>query len=340
VRILAVAHPVATAIDHAPYAELVRRGVDVHLVLPDGAPDHVPTELGGHGHRLQPTFPRRWIRRLHPDVVLVDVDAASATAARWVHAARRARVPVAVAAGAGGDGWPTRAIRDRTLRRTGGVIARTPAAARRARHSGARGPVELVPPAVLVPDTVMPPTEGRAFTIGFAGRLEVATGISDLLTAIDRLPRETRLLVATDGPLRPDVVAHPKVDLRRDVRRIDMGPIYAEMDVLVLPSGTPPSSPERLGPVLLDAMAHARPVLAAASGELPWVLGEARGGMTFPEGDIVTLATLLVDVREDATRWRALGAQGRADVVERFSAETSADALLDLAARLHAEGPR
>jgi glycosyltransferase involved in cell wall biosynthesis len=113
-----------------------------------------------------------------------------------------------------------------------------------------------------------------------------------------------------------------------------MGAVYAAMDVLVLPSRTTPAWAEQLGRVLLEAMAHGRPVIGAASGEIPWVLAEARGGVTFTEGDVAALAGLLVDVRADPTAWQALGARGRTDVQERFSVDASADALARLAERL------
>ena len=119
------------------------------------------------------------------------------------------------------------------------------------------------------------------------------------MAVIDRLPADTRLLIAGDGPLRELVAAHHKVDLRVGVRHDDMAALYRQMDVLVLPSRTTRRWSEQLGRVLLEAMAEGRPVIGAASGEIPWVLSEARGGMTFPEGDVVTLADLLVDVRSD-----------------------------------------
>jgi glycosyltransferase involved in cell wall biosynthesis len=203
-----------------------------------------------------------------------------------------------------------------------------------ARRWGARGVVELVPPPIDVPSQVAPFAGGAPVTIGFAGRLVEAKGIRDLLAAVDRLPADVRLLVAGDGPLSAEVAAHPKVDLRRGVRHGEMGPLYDAMDVLVLPSRTTPTWAEQLGRVLLEAMAHGRPVIGAASGEIPWVLSEARGGVTFVEGDVAQLAGLLDDVRADPDRWRALGATGRADVAERFSVAASADALARFAERL------
>jgi glycosyltransferase involved in cell wall biosynthesis len=253
-------------------------------------------------------------------------------------------VPVAVSAFENLDRslpLPARLLRRTTLRTPAGVFARTPTAAALVRRWGARGPVRLVPPAVVVPPR---PTEtsfaARPFTIGFAGRLVEAKGVLDLLAVIDRLPAGFRLLVAGDGPLRPKLAAHWKVDLRTGVRHDDMAALYEQMDVLVLPSHTTRTWSEQLGRVLLEAMACGCPVLATESGEMPWVLSEARGGMSFPEGDVATLATLLLDVHTHAARWRALGEQGRADVAERFSPEASATALLELAEALVAAHQR
>jgi glycosyltransferase involved in cell wall biosynthesis len=362
VRILAVGHPESVATNQEPYAALVRDGVDVQLVVPDRwhhelegevRPAEVHPDLEGRVHlariarpgsiqgHVHLTPPGRWLRKLQPDVVLVNEEHFSVPAAQWVQAARVRRVPVAINAWENLDRplpWPARVLRHTTLRASSGVFARTPAAAQWARRWGARGRIDLVPPPIVSPAGVTARPRGGPFTVGFAGRLVEAKGVLDLLAAVDRLGGQERILVAGDGPLRSEVAADPKVDLRLGVRHDEMGAVYAEMDVLVLPSHTTRTWSEQLGRVLLEAMAHGRPVIAAASGEMPWVLSEARGGMTYPEGDVPALADLLIDARSDPDRWRALGERGRADVVERFSPEASGKALLALATGLHRSG--
>ena len=364
-KVLAVGHPASVRTNQEPYAALLRLGVDVHLVVPDRwhheledapRPPEVHPELEGRVHRTRIAFPgaiqrhvhltppRRWLDELRPDVVLVDQECFSVPAAQWVRAATRRGVPVAVSAFENLDRslpWPARVLRRTTLRTPAGVFARTPTAAQLVRRWGARGPVHLVPPAVVVPPQPSPPAASdRPFTIGYAGRLVEAKGVLDLLAVIDRMPASFRLLVAGDGPLRAELAAHWKVDLRTGVRHDDMPALYAQMDVLVLPSHTTRTWSEQLGRVLLEAMAVGCPVIATATGEMPWVLSEARGGMTFPEGDVPTLATLLMDVHTHAPRWQDLGEQGRHDVAERFSPEASATALLDLAEALVAARDR
>jgi glycosyltransferase involved in cell wall biosynthesis len=362
-RIVAVGHPTSLAANQETYAALVGEGVDVQVVVPeqlhhglDGeprSPDAHPGLEGrvhrtriarsGSTHRqVHLTPPGRWLERLQPEVVLVDDERFSVPAAQWVQSARRRRIPIAVSAWENVDRpppWPTRALRHTTLRAASGVFARTPAAASWARRWGARGPIRLAAPAVSVPAIATERDGTGTFTVGYVGRLVESNGIADLLAAADRLPAATRLLIAGDGPLRELVAAHRKVDLRMGLSHDEMASVYEAMDVLVLPSRTTRTSSEPPGRVLLEAMAHGRPVIASASGEVPWILSEARGGMMFPEGDVVTLSNLIVDVRSDPARWRELAARGRRDVTERFSPEATAAALLELAKDLATGAP-
>jgi glycosyltransferase involved in cell wall biosynthesis len=359
-RILAVSHASAVAVNQEPYAALLRMGNDINVIVPDRwrheletspRPPEVHPQLDGRVHRsrvawpgaiqrhVHLTRPVRWIRRFRPDVVLVDEEPSSLPAAQWVRAASAQRVPVAVGAAENLDRplpGPARVMRRSTLRRADGVFPRTPTAGQLVDQWGFRGTTRLVPLAVVVPPATSPPPPDRPFTVGFAGRLVEAKGVPDLLDAVDRLQDDTRLVIAGDGPLRSDVAANPRVDLRHRVPHADMPALYDEIDVLVLPSRTTRTWSEQVGRVLLEAMACGRPVLASASGEMPWLLSQARGGKTFPEGDVAALAELLVDVRSNPERWRALGQQGRRDVAERFSPDAAAAAFLELATELRA----
>jgi glycosyltransferase involved in cell wall biosynthesis len=352
-RILVAAD--GSAADLEVYAALVELGADVQVVVGDdaaaapseggGAPAlealagrvHVTPapRLGRHGLHRHRSSPVRWIRQLGPDVVVSAHDA-SVASIRWVRAARRARVPIALTTWVG-DAPPGRIVRllqRRALRTVDGVVARTPSAARHARRAGARGPIRLVPPAVAGhPVTRVAPPD-RWFTVGYVGSLAGADGIDDVLAAVNRLPRETRLLVAGDGQVRAEVASHKKVDLRTGVPRGDLPALYGDMDVLVVPFPRAGADRELLGPVLLGAMATGTPVIGASTGDIPWVLAEACSGMTYRAGDVPALATLLMDARTDPDRWAASGQRARATVAARFSPAASASALLELAEEL------
>ncbi len=71
---------------------------------------------------------------------------------------------------------PVRRLRSRVLRNAAFVAARSDSAARLARAWGARGEVELAPPAVPAWETA-PAAAERPFTVGYAGRLVESKGL-------------------------------------------------------------------------------------------------------------------------------------------------------------------
>ena len=353
-RLLVVSHPAVVAANQLRYVALLDRGVDVQLVVPhlwqhelgdQPVPPEVHSRLDGRVHRariarpgsiqrhVHLTPPGRWLRRFRPDAVLVEEEHFSVPAAQWVASARLRRIPVAVQAYENLDRplpWPARVLRWYTLRGADGVHAGTPAAGDRARQWGARGVVHLVPAPIDASRPPVPPArDGHPLTVGYAGRLIESKGLLDLVAAVEAV-EGARLLAIGRGELAADLARHPAVELRDAVPHDDMPAVYAEMDVLVLPSRTTPTWAEQLGRVLLEAMVAGRPVIGSQSGEIPWVLEVARGGATFPEGDVAALAALLTGVRDDPDTWLQHAEQGRRDVLERFSPDASATAFLAL----------
>jgi glycosyltransferase involved in cell wall biosynthesis len=81
----------------------------------------------------------------------------------------------------------------------------------------------------------------------------------------------------------------------------------------VVPSLTRRNWREQFGRVAVEAMACGRPVVGAASGEIPRVLGAA--GCVVPEGDAAALAAALTALLADPARRAALGAAARARVL-------------------------
>ncbi|MHB8185472.1 MAG: glycosyltransferase [Dermatophilaceae bacterium] len=223
---------------------------------------------------------------------------------------------------------PARIIRSAVLPRATFVAARSDAAARLAVEWGARGDVRLIPH--HVPGWPLPERRSRArFTVGYAGRLVAEKGLDTLVAAIRRLALPVELLVAGDGPLRSWLES---VDLGasslRIVSGIDhaaMADLYAEMDVLVLPSRTTPGWAEQFGRVLVEALWCGTPVVGSDSGEIPWVIETTGGGLVFPEGDDAALADRLKKLRGDPELSHMLAERGRARSVELCGVEAVAD---------------
>ena len=160
------------------------------------------------------------------------------------------------------------------------------------------------------------------------GRLVWEKGHQDVIRALAALraglvgdgEQALRLLIVGAGPEEARLRRHAAelgvgelVEFRRSVPYPEMPAILARASCVVLASLPTPLWEEQFGMVLAEAMASGTPVIAAASGAIPEVVGA--GGMLFRPGDWLGLA-------------RALG-QGElvppsGELVERYSAEAAA----------------
>jgi glycosyltransferase involved in cell wall biosynthesis len=372
-RVVVVSHPAVLPVNQLVYAELVRRGVDLELVVParwrhdyepyviraealdELAPrlTRLPVVLAGRPQRhLYRARPGHVLRALCPDVVFLELEPFALAASQWGHAAARVGAPFGVQQAENLDRPlppPVRALRGRVLRSAAFVAARSPRAAALARRWGATGEVCVVPH--HVPAWKMARRARDAFTVGYAGRLSPEKGLDTLVAAVRRLAPPVDLLLAGDGTMREslehlDLGDGRRVEVRARLGHDRMAAAYAEMDALVLPSRTTPRWAEQFGRVLVEALWCGVPVVGADSGEIPWVVDVTRGGMIFAEGDDRALAETLGELRADPGLRRRLAAEGHRRVAEIFSVEavaTTFGALLERAATprpLGARSPR
>jgi len=350
--LVVVSHPAVLPVNQLVYAELARRGFRVELVVPalwrhdyaDAPFAAVPLpELGGSfhprrvwlaGHPQRHAYqanPVAVIRRLRPAVVFCEQEPFSVAAAQWGLAAHALGVPFGVQMAENLDRplpGPARLIRAAVLPRAAFIAARSDTAARLARSWGASGDVRLIPH--HVPGWPRPERHlHNCFTVGYAGRLVPEKGLDTLVAAVRRLKPPVELLVAGDGPLLGWLESADLGDATlRVIRGTDhaqMASVYAEMDVLVLPSRTTPSWVEQFGRVLVEALWCGTPVVGSDSGEIPWVIETTGGGLVFPEGDDEALADRLGQLRRDPGLHVALAERGRARSVGLFGVGAVAD---------------
>jgi glycosyltransferase involved in cell wall biosynthesis len=85
----------------------------------------------------------------------------------------------------------------------------------------------------------------------------------------------------------------------------DTAPIYAALDLVVIPSFS-----EGLPNVLLEAMAHQKPVVATKVGGIPEVLQHALSKFLVPSGDAKAMADAIIEVLRDPALRRELGEAG------------------------------
>ena len=330
VRVIAPRHWVASLqgpLEFAALPELAQRA--------EGWPVRRPGDLHRHTY---PDLPRA-LGDQRPDVLYLDEDAHSLVASQVLGLQRKLDFRLIVTPKQNvlkrylpPFGWIERAA----YQRAAAAAATSEECLAVARRKGFAGPAVLVhyvvdtdlfAPAATVPD--------RPFTVGYAGRLVPEKGVSDLLAAVATLPG-IRLRVAGSGPdaprLRRLAGALPSATVAWEpaLPPAAMPQWYHQCDVVVLPSRTARHWKEQFGRVLAEAQACGVAVIGSDSGFIPELLATTGGGLVYPEGDVVALATALRQLAADPTRRRELGAAGRAGVLAHYSPGVVAGRLHDL----------
>jgi glycosyltransferase involved in cell wall biosynthesis len=207
---------------------------------------------------------------------------------------------------------------------------------------GYRGPVTVVPSSLSdpCPGGATPVVRDAALAgtviIGAAGRLAVPKGFDVLLHALRLLadhvaePR-LQLWLAGDGPERAGLESLARsLDVADRVRFLGhcgeaaMARFWAAIDLFVLPSRW-----EGLPFVVLEAMAHAKPVVATTVDGVPEAVIQGITGLLVPTESVDALAAAIASLLDDADRRATYGAAGRARFLDTFRTELVVQRLLD-----------
>lgn len=234
-------------------------------------------------------------------------------------------------------GVPFRWILRRIVRRSticislGGKL--TPILERLTKGSGAA--VRVLPNAVHVPD-VMPayPVDGGPLRLLFVGRFAFNKGLDVLRTVAVRLVAEgrenaVRFLLAGDGPmlneLRRDGLPS-NMELLGKVDDAALEAAYQHCHALVLPTRF-----EGMPTVVLEAMAHARPVIVSDVGASADLVDTSNGHL-LPPGDAAALYQAVLAMMQSGTAERmAMGRASWERARTRFTWPAVAAATLELA---------
>ncbi|MBZ8140428.1 glycosyl transferase family 1 [Rubrivivax gelatinosus] len=171
------------------------------------------------------------------------------------------------------------------------------------------------------------------------GRMTYYKGFDVLIDAAARLPEDTVVLLGGVGELQEELQARAQSlglgDRVRFVGRIpeeELAAHYQAADVFCLPSLM---RSEAFGMVLVEALAHGRPIVATeipGSG-VPWVNRHGLSGLNVPPGDAPALARALNRLLADSALARTFGAAGR----ERFERDFTVPTMIDAVEKLYAE---
>jgi len=163
---------------------------------------------------------------------------------------------------------------------------------------------------------------GDVALLGTVGRLAEQKGQAWLIRALPAIRLavpDARLMIAGDGPLRAaleDEAARAGVGGAVTLlgHRSDVATLLAAIDLFVLPSLW-----EGLPVALLEAMAMARPIVAARAVGIEETVDDGVEGLLVPPRDAAALAAAAVRVLQDTPLGRRLGEAGRRRVLERHT---------------------
>ena len=170
------------------------------------------------------------------------------------------------------------------------------------------------------------------FQIACVGQLAPVKGQHLLLAAMELLVREgrrVRLRIAGDGQDRPgleeDLVRRGLADhvvMEGFLNQDRLGALYAETDVLVLPSFA-----EGLPVVLMEAMSMEIPCVASWITGIPEIIQHETDGLLAPPGDHEALARAIARLMDDPELRRDLGQRARRKVLDRFDLDRNTEHL-------------
>ena len=196
--------------------------------------------------------------------------------------------------------------------------------------------VEVLPCFTDAPNVVPEPQPGH---IMFAGRLVREKGIDLLFAALRQVTGEWTCTVVGEGIASASVRQQARdcgLDRRVTFAGWLTGPALAAAfdaaSIVTLPSRWP----EPFGLVGIEAMAHARPVVAFRVGGVTDWLADGVTGWAVNPGDVRAFAERLSWLLAHPLDGAAMGRRGRARVEADFSAAAHLDRLLPIYRNLHA----
>lgn len=192
------------------------------------------------------------------------------------------------------------------------------------------GPVRVIPYGLTIepkPPQVRPASDVPMLL--FVGRLDERKGLRYLLAALPLVlaQQSVRLHIVGKGHLEDEIKlqCHQMgldaiVDFLGVLSKEELALEYASCNIFVLPAIVDSKGDtEGLGIVMIEALAHEKPVVASAVGGIVDVIRSGSTGLLVPEKDPDALAQAILTLLWQPSRAQEMGRLGLADVQARFS---------------------
>jgi len=173
-----------------------------------------------------------------------------------------------------------------------------------------------------------------SFVIGFVGRLNKDKGMNLLFEAFNRLKiKYNNIFMLMVGPLEPeDAFNQNYIDQLFTDKHIfylgklnDVAPVYALMDVFVLPSFR-----EGLPNVLMEAAAMEIPMIASNINGCIDIVQQDINGMLFKKGDVNELTAAIENYILNPQLAKLHGSKGRVHILSNYSQQKIWDGQLNV----------
>ncbi len=192
------------------------------------------------------------------------------------------------------------------------------------------GPVTVIPYGLTI--EAKPPKKRLSEEVPkllFVGRLDERKGLRYLLTALPLVLAQQPVLlhVVGQGILEQEIKLQCQsmgledhVKFLGFVSKEELADQYAGCDIFVLPAIVDSKGDtEGLGIVMIEALAHQKPVIASAVGGIVDVIQSGVTGLLVPEKDPEALAQAILKLLCDPVKAQEMGEKGLADIQVRFS---------------------
>ena len=311
-------------------------GIDLMLALPggtlglDGGIRITPVPVKGDptdpgSSTWSPRALRRILSDFRPDLVHLETPPGSQAAAAAAKAARRLHLPYVVFSDE--SLRPRRGLLERrryhtTLRGAAGIVGGNLMALSLLTEAAPNALSIVLPQyGVTLPAPLTRDPAQRTLRLGFIGRLVAERGGETLLRAVAELLGPWTLTIVGTGPeqevleeLAQRLGLASRLRWLGGIPRSELGPVWQELDCLVVPSHDTPTWVERANPVLLEAMARGIAPVVMRAGALPELVGDT--GIVTDDRD--TLVEALQQLLADPARVRTLGERARRRILEEF----------------------
>jgi glycosyltransferase involved in cell wall biosynthesis len=295
----------------------------------DGGVRVVPITLSdpyGEAARWHADDLRRLLSEFHPDLVQIEAEAWTPSAATVSRCTRDLGIPTVLFA------WeslpraypiPTAWRRRRTVARLQGFIGGNRLAAALLARDRPGAPVTVLPQLGLTPPLEVTRPTHDELAIGFVGRLVPEKGLDTLLRACVKLLGRWRLTVVGSGPAQEPLEAlaerlgiASRITWTGALPQGQLPQLWPLVDCLVVPSRSTGSWVETFHPSLLEAMGYGVTVIGTDSGALPELIDTA--GMVVQEEDVPALTAALQHLVDSPRERIRLGQAARHRVMTQY----------------------